>query len=77
MLDAYMFNTLLNLAIYFDQNKLYGSTHHNLLSQQYNENYRVPLYWWDTFISTVIKRKDYTYAATSGHEEQRSIVLSF
>ena len=46
-------------------------------SQQYTENYLVPLYWWDTFICTVIKRKDYTYAATSGHEEQRSIVLSF
>ncbi len=29
------------------------------------------------FVIMIIKRKDYTYAATSGHEEQRSIVLSF
>ena len=35
------------------------------LSTIYVKTIKEAVYWWDAFLSTVIKRKDYTYAASS------------
>ena len=72
LMDLCSTNVLLMGTTYWGPKRVYLPAHTIL-----GKSIREVVYWWDTSISTVIKRKDYTYAATSGHEEQRSIVLPF
>ena len=72
LMDLCSSNVLLMGTTYWGPKRVYLAAH-TILGKSIKE----VVYWWDTSISTVIKRKDYTYTATSGHEEQRSIVLPF